>query len=161
MSHTIDIKLSFFKSFNKISICLPCTHPRRSCLSLLVIYHDIMRRNRKRAVYLRFAHVRRENIDVTFASPSILAHLQRCDDVNEVYAKKSASMSSMRSRYAEDSVVVIVDFPQKSAVDSFLASSCEFRPNLLAVASNSNETRLTDYVRERFAYQKTKRWHSE
>jgi len=62
-----------------------------------------MRRNRKRAVYLRFAHVHRESVDVTFASPSILVHLERCGDVNEVHAM-SSSMSSMRSWCVEDNM---------------------------------------------------------
>lgn len=126
-------------------------------LSLLVVYHDIIRRNRKRAVYLRFTHVQRENINVTFASPSILAHLQRCDDVNEVYAK-SASMSSMRSQYAEDNVVVIVDLPEKSVVDPSPAPFARIPIDLLDVTSNSSETRLTDCItRARRAYQKRKR----
>lgn len=37
-------KLNFFKSFNKISKCIPCTHPfyLPIVLSLLVVYRDVM-----------------------------------------------------------------------------------------------------------------------
>lgn len=163
---TIDIKLNFFRSFN-IKFRLPCTHPSYLPIvpSLLVVYRDVMRRNRKRAVYLRFAHVRRESIDVTFASPSILAHLQRCDDVNQVYAK-SASMSSMRCRYTEDNVVVIVDLPEKSVVDpslasSRLANSDRFICRCVKLERNATLLITLYYVREERVYQRRKRWYSE
>lgn len=59
-------------------------------------------------------------------------------------------MSSMRSRYAEDNVVIIIDSPQKFVVDLSLVFSREFRsiywPLPINCASNSSETRFTDYI---------------
>lgn len=56
-------------------------------------------------------------------------------------------MSSMRRRYVEDNVVVIVSLPQKSVVDSSLVSSREFRPILLRQTRAERDLPITSRAR--------------